>query len=69
MLSHRSVDVAARMALVEYNTENIDSPILTVKDAVEKSSFWVSYLHSSFKLLLTLKSWSEFSSLYEVHSV
>lgn len=41
MLSHRSVDVAARMALVEYNTENIDSPILTVKDAVEKSSFWV----------------------------
>ncbi|KAH0730837.1 hypothetical protein KY285_001744 [Solanum tuberosum] len=37
--SQRSADVAARTALVEYDTENIDSPILTVEDAVEKSSF------------------------------
>ncbi|XP_055817941.1 abscisic-aldehyde oxidase-like [Solanum dulcamara] len=37
--SQRSADVAARTALVEYDTANIDSPILTVEDAVEKSSF------------------------------
>ena len=39
--SQRSADVAARTALVEYDTDDIDSPILTVEDAVEKSSFWV----------------------------
>ncbi|KAH0777231.1 hypothetical protein KY290_008642 [Solanum tuberosum] len=38
--SQRSADVAARTALVEYDTENIGSPILTVEEAVEKSSFF-----------------------------
>ncbi|XP_060170001.1 abscisic-aldehyde oxidase-like [Lycium barbarum] len=37
--SQRSADVAARTALVEYDTANIGSPILTVEEAVEKSSF------------------------------
>ncbi|XP_059314993.1 abscisic-aldehyde oxidase-like [Lycium ferocissimum] len=37
--SQRSADVAARTALLEYDTANIDSPILTVEEAVEKSSF------------------------------
>ncbi|KAH0728245.1 hypothetical protein KY284_004110 [Solanum tuberosum] len=37
--SQRSADVAARTALVEYDTANIDSPILTVEEAVEKSRF------------------------------
>ncbi|MCD7464424.1 Primary amine oxidase 1 [Datura stramonium] len=37
--SQRSADVAARTALIEYETANIDSAILTVEDAVEKSSF------------------------------
>lgn len=32
--------MAARTAVVEYDTENIDSPILTVEEAVEKSSFF-----------------------------
>ena len=31
--------MAARTALVEYDTANVDSPILTVEEAVEKSSF------------------------------
>ncbi|KAK6802672.1 hypothetical protein RDI58_000455 [Solanum bulbocastanum] len=38
--SQRSADVAASMAIVEYDTENIDSPILTVEEAVQKSSFF-----------------------------
>ncbi|CAN4119107.1 unnamed protein product [Withania somnifera] len=38
--SQRSADVAARTALIEYDTENTDSPILTVEEAVEKSSFF-----------------------------
>ncbi|CAN4120096.1 unnamed protein product [Withania somnifera] len=38
--SQRSADVVARTALIEYETENIGSPILTVEDAVEKSSFF-----------------------------
>lgn len=37
--SQRSADVAARTALVEYDSSNIDSPILTVEEAVEQSSF------------------------------
>ena len=32
--------MAARTALVEYDTENIYSPMLTVEEAVEKSSFF-----------------------------
>ncbi|XP_055833429.1 indole-3-acetaldehyde oxidase-like [Solanum dulcamara] len=38
--NQRSADVAARTARVEYNTEDIDSPILTVEEAVEKYSFF-----------------------------
>ncbi|PHU29664.1 Indole-3-acetaldehyde oxidase [Capsicum chinense] len=38
--SQRSADVAASMATVEYDTENIDSPILTVEEAVQKSSLF-----------------------------
>ncbi|KAK4380360.1 hypothetical protein RND71_002222 [Anisodus tanguticus] len=38
--TQRSADVAASMAVVEYDTENIDSPILTVEEAVQKSSFF-----------------------------
>ncbi|XP_019239887.1 PREDICTED: indole-3-acetaldehyde oxidase-like [Nicotiana attenuata] len=38
--SQRSADVAANMAVVEYDTENVDSPILTVEEAVQKSSFF-----------------------------
>ncbi|MCD7449396.1 aryl-alcohol oxidase 2 [Datura stramonium] len=38
--SQRLADVAARKAVVEYDTTNIDFPILTVEEAVEKSSFF-----------------------------
>ncbi|XP_019197782.1 PREDICTED: abscisic-aldehyde oxidase-like [Ipomoea nil] len=38
--SQRQADAAARMAIVEYDTENLDPPILTVEDAVKKSSFF-----------------------------
>ncbi|KAF3671350.1 Lyk3 precursor [Capsicum annuum] len=38
--SQRSADVAARTSLVEYDTENIDSPILTIEEAVDKCSFF-----------------------------
>ncbi|MCD7449398.1 aryl-alcohol oxidase 2 [Datura stramonium] len=38
--SQTSADVAARTALIEYDTANIDSPILTIEEAVEKSSFF-----------------------------
>jgi len=31
--------VAATTALIEYDTTTVDSPILTVEEAVEKSSF------------------------------
>ncbi|XP_059314992.1 abscisic-aldehyde oxidase-like isoform X2 [Lycium ferocissimum] len=37
--SQRSADVAARTALIDYDTANMDSPMLTVEEAVEKSSF------------------------------
>ncbi|XP_060170009.1 aldehyde oxidase 4-like [Lycium barbarum] len=37
--SQRSADVAARTAVVEYDIEDTDSPILTVEEAVERSSF------------------------------
>lgn len=32
--------MAATTALVEYDTVNVNSPILTVEEAVEKSSFF-----------------------------
>ncbi|OIT29691.1 PREDICTED: abscisic-aldehyde oxidase-like [Nicotiana attenuata] len=38
--TQRSADVAAATALVEYDTVNVNSPILTVEEAVEKSSFF-----------------------------
>ncbi|KAL9235390.1 hypothetical protein vseg_010151 [Gypsophila vaccaria] len=38
--SQKHADVAAAKAVVEYETENIDPPILTVEDAVERSSFF-----------------------------
>uniref|UniRef100_A0A1S3WYZ9 indole-3-acetaldehyde oxidase n=1 Tax=Nicotiana tabacum TaxID=4097 RepID=A0A1S3WYZ9_TOBAC len=38
--TQRSADVAATTALVEYDTVNVNSPILTVEEAVEKSSFF-----------------------------
>ncbi|MCD7449394.1 aryl-alcohol oxidase 2 [Datura stramonium] len=37
--SQRSADVAARTAVVEYDTDDTGSPILTVEEAVERSSF------------------------------
>ncbi|XP_070044274.1 aldehyde oxidase 4-like isoform X1 [Nicotiana tomentosiformis] len=37
--SQRSADVAARKAIVEYDQENVGSPILTVEEAVENSSY------------------------------
>lgn len=38
--SQKSADVAVSMAVVEYDTENIDSPVLTVEEAIQKSSFY-----------------------------
>ncbi|PHT68939.1 Indole-3-acetaldehyde oxidase [Capsicum annuum] len=38
--SQRLADLAARTAVVEYDIANIDSPILTVEEAVEKTSFF-----------------------------
>ncbi|CAA3031330.1 indole-3-acetaldehyde oxidase-like [Olea europaea subsp. europaea] len=45
--TQKSVDVAAKLALVEYDTESLDPPILTVEEALEKSNFIEvpSYLH------------------------
>ncbi|XP_049379003.1 abscisic-aldehyde oxidase-like [Solanum stenotomum] len=37
--SQRSADLAATTALIEYDTTTVDSPILTVEEAVEKASF------------------------------
>nr|XP_027081895.1 indole-3-acetaldehyde oxidase-like isoform X1 [Coffea arabica] len=36
----KSADLAANSALVKYDTENLDPPILTVEEAVERSSFF-----------------------------
>nr|XP_027104311.1 abscisic-aldehyde oxidase-like [Coffea arabica] len=38
--TQKSADLAAKSALVEYDTENLDPPILTVEEAVERSSFF-----------------------------
>lgn len=32
--------MAANLAVIDYDTENLEPPILTVEDAVEKSSFF-----------------------------
>ncbi|KAH9622657.1 hypothetical protein KSS87_022627 [Heliosperma pusillum] len=38
--SQKRADIAAANAVVEYDTDNLDPPILTVEDAVERSSFF-----------------------------
>ncbi|KAL9228641.1 hypothetical protein vseg_004196 [Gypsophila vaccaria] len=38
--SQKHADIAATIAVVEYDTENLDPPILTVEEAVERSSFF-----------------------------
>ncbi|XP_074267058.1 abscisic-aldehyde oxidase [Silene latifolia] len=38
--SQKHADIAAETAVVEYDTENLDPPILSVEDAVERSSFF-----------------------------
>ncbi|XP_021892683.1 indole-3-acetaldehyde oxidase-like, partial [Carica papaya] len=36
----KHADMAANLAVIDYDTENLEPPILTVEDAVEKSSFF-----------------------------
>ncbi|KAL2510966.1 Benzaldehyde dehydrogenase (NAD(+)) [Abeliophyllum distichum] len=45
--TQKSADVAAKLAVVDYDTESLDPPILIVEEAVERSSFIEvpSYLH------------------------
>ncbi|KAL3518745.1 hypothetical protein ACH5RR_021334 [Cinchona calisaya] len=38
--TQKSANLAANLALVNYDTENLDPPILTVEEAVERSSFF-----------------------------
>ncbi|KAL0419431.1 UNVERIFIED_CONTAM: Abscisic-aldehyde oxidase [Sesamum radiatum] len=38
--SQKNANLAAKTALVEYDTEGLDPPILTVEEAVERSSFF-----------------------------
>ncbi|CAI9105908.1 OLC1v1004935C3 [Oldenlandia corymbosa var. corymbosa] len=38
--TQKSADIAASSAVVHYDTENMDPPILSVEEAVEKSSFF-----------------------------
>ncbi|GAB2262214.1 hypothetical protein Droror1_Dr00003211 [Drosera rotundifolia] len=38
--SQKHADMASNAAVVEYDMENLDAPILTVEDAVERSSFY-----------------------------
>ncbi|KAL8144073.1 hypothetical protein V2J09_017105 [Rumex salicifolius] len=38
--TQKQADLAANLAVVEYDTEGLDPPILTVEEAVEKSSFF-----------------------------
>ncbi|KAL5708963.1 hypothetical protein ACHQM5_019704 [Ranunculus cassubicifolius] len=38
--TQKHADMAANLAVVEYDTENLESPILTVEEAVQKSSFF-----------------------------
>lgn len=38
--TQKHADIAAALAIVDYDTENLEPPILTVEDAVEKSSFF-----------------------------
>ncbi|CAN8247048.1 unnamed protein product [Cochlearia groenlandica] len=41
--TQKHADSAAKLALVEYDTKNLEEPILTVEDAVKKSSFFEVY--------------------------
>lgn len=47
--TQKNADVAADMAIVDYDNENLEPPILTVEQAVEKSSFFEvpSFLYPS----------------------
>lgn len=38
--TQRHADAAANLAVVEYETEDLESPILSVEDAVKKSSLF-----------------------------
>lgn len=38
--TQRHADTAANLAVVEYETEDLEPPILTVEDAVKKSSLF-----------------------------
>ncbi|KAL3850234.1 hypothetical protein ACJIZ3_012116 [Penstemon smallii] len=38
--TQKDANLAAKMAIVDYDTEGLDTPILTVEDAAEKSSFF-----------------------------
>ncbi|PWA65673.1 abscisic aldehyde oxidase 3 [Artemisia annua] len=47
--TQKNADVAAETAVIDYNTENLEPPILTVEQAVERSSFYEvpSFLYPS----------------------
>jgi abscisic-aldehyde oxidase len=38
--TQKHADMAAKLAVVEYDTKNLEQPILTVEDAVKRSSFF-----------------------------
>lgn len=38
--TQKHADIAAALAVVDYDTENLEPPILTVEDAIERSSFF-----------------------------
>ncbi|MBO8589837.1 hypothetical protein INN88_14685, partial [Staphylococcus aureus] len=38
--TQRYANMAANQAIVDYDTENLEPPILTVEEAVERSSFF-----------------------------
>lgn len=38
--TQKNADRAAKHAVVEYDTKNLEEPILTVEDAVKRSSFF-----------------------------
>ena len=38
--TQKSANIAANSAVVNYDTENLDPPILTVEEAVKRSSFF-----------------------------
>ncbi|CAN4123176.1 unnamed protein product [Withania somnifera] len=48
--SQRTADMAAGIAIVEYDTENIDSPILTVEEAMRLGSQYYCYMETQTAL-------------------